>query len=92
MAQLKIHLEVCEEQNNYFQKHVAQYCKKHLLKQAGLAKEEGREEAAEKILAVIKCKQDQLFWRCLNYVCRKSGGAAQLPCKWKDQMTQFMSM
>jgi hypothetical protein len=31
LAQLKIHLEVCEEQNNYFQKHGQQYCKKHLL-------------------------------------------------------------
>ena len=34
------------------------YCKKNLLKQAGLAKEEGREEAAATILAIIKCKQD----------------------------------
>jgi hypothetical protein len=48
MAQLKIHLEICEEWNNYFQKYGAQYHNKHLLKRAGLAKEEGREEVAAK--------------------------------------------
>jgi hypothetical protein len=58
MAQLKKYLENCEERNNYFQKHVAQYPKKHLLKWAGLEKEEGREEVAAKNLAIIKCKQD----------------------------------
>ncbi len=57
MAQLKIHLEVCEEQNNYFQKIKSLYCKKHLLKRAGLAKEEGREEVVAQILAIIKHKQ-----------------------------------
>jgi hypothetical protein len=56
MAQLQIHLEVCEEPNNYFQKHWAQNCKKHLLKRGGLAKKEGREEAVAKILAIIKHK------------------------------------
>jgi hypothetical protein len=53
IVQLNILLEVCEERNNYFQKHGAQNCKKHLLKQAGLVKQEGREEAAAKILAII---------------------------------------
>ena len=57
MAQLKIHLEVCEEQNNYFQKIKSLYRKKHLLKRAGLAKEEGREEVVAQILAIIKHKQ-----------------------------------
>jgi hypothetical protein len=52
MAQLKIHLEVCEERNSYFQKHGARYHKKHLLKW------EGREGAAAKILAIIKREQD----------------------------------
>ncbi len=74
MAQLKIHLEVCEEWNNYFWKNGARYCKKHLLKQAGLAKEEGREEAAKQILDIIKCKHDQSFWHCLSYVFRKTKG------------------
>jgi hypothetical protein len=35
---------------------------KHLLKRAGIGKEEGREEAMAQILAIIKCKEDQLFW------------------------------
>jgi hypothetical protein len=53
LAQLKIHLKVCEERNNYFWKHGRRYRKHHLLKRAGLAKEEGREEAAVQILAII---------------------------------------
>jgi hypothetical protein len=55
-------LEVCKERNDYFPKHSKQYCKKHLLKRAGIAKEEGREEAAVQILAIIKCEQDRSFW------------------------------
>ncbi len=61
LAQLKIHLEVCEEHNDYFQKHGKQYCKKHLLKRAGIAKEEGREETVAQILAIIKREQDRSF-------------------------------
>jgi hypothetical protein len=76
MAQLKIHLEVSKERNNYFQKNGAQYCKKHLLKRAGLAKEEGREEVAKQILDIIKCKHDQSFWWRLNYVCGKTKGGS----------------
>jgi hypothetical protein len=76
MAQLKIHLEVCKEQNDYFRKNGARYCKKHLLKRAGLAKEEGREEAAKQILDIIKCKQEQSFWHRLNYVGEKIKGGS----------------
>ena len=54
LAQLRIHLEVCEERNDYFRQHGARYRKKHLLDRAGKAREEGREEAAVKILAIIK--------------------------------------
>jgi hypothetical protein len=37
IAQLKIHLEVCEERNDYFRKHGKRYRKKHLLKRAEIA-------------------------------------------------------
>jgi hypothetical protein len=76
MALLKIHLEVCKERNDYFWKNGAQYRKKHLLKRAGLAKEEGREEAAKQILDIIKREHDQSFWRHLNYVCGKTKGGS----------------
>ncbi len=72
LAQLRIHLEVCEEQNDYFRQHGARYRKKHLLARAETAKEEGREEAAVKILAIIKREQDRSFWRRLNYTCGKA--------------------
>jgi hypothetical protein len=36
---------------------------KHLLKRARIAKEEGREEAAAQILAIIKHEQERSFWR-----------------------------
>ena len=72
LAQLKIHLEVCEERKNYFQKHSKRKRKQHLLKRAGLAKEEGREEAAAQILAIIKQEQNRSFWRRLNCTCGKA--------------------
>jgi hypothetical protein len=72
LTQLRIHLEVCEERNDYFRQHGARYRKKHLLDRAGKAREEGREEAAVKILAIIKREQDQSFWRRLNYTCGKA--------------------
>ncbi len=72
LAQLKILLEVCAERNNYFQQNSKQYCKKHLLQWAGIVKDKGREEVAAQILAIIKCKQDGLFWQQLNYTCRKT--------------------
>ena len=72
LAQLRIHLEVCEERNDYFRKHGARYRKKHLLARAGKANEEGREEAAVKILAIIKREQDRSFWQRLNYTCGKA--------------------
>jgi len=51
---------------------IYRYRKKHLLARAGTAKEEGREEAAVKILAIIKREQDRSFWRRLNYTCGKA--------------------
>jgi hypothetical protein len=41
-------------------------CSPYLLKQAGLAKEEGREEAVKQILDIIKYEHDQFFWCCLK--------------------------
>ena len=72
MAQLMINLEVCKERNDYFRTHGARYRKKHLLTRAGIAREEGREEAAAQILAIIKREQDRSFWRRMNYTCGKT--------------------
>ncbi len=71
IAQLKIHLEVCEERNDYFRKHGKRYRKKHLLKRAEIAQAEGKEEAVGQILAIIKREQDSAFWQRLNYTCGK---------------------
>jgi hypothetical protein len=54
MAELKTRLEVCAERNNYFRKNGHRYRKKFLLRQAETAREDGREEAAAKIMAIIK--------------------------------------
>ena len=58
MAELKIRIEVCEERNNYFRKNGRRYQKKFLLERVEAAREHGREEAAAKILAIIKREQD----------------------------------
>jgi hypothetical protein len=74
MAELKTRLEVCEEGNNYFRKNGARYRKKHLLKRVEVAREDGRDKAANKILAIIKREQDRSFWRRINYTCEKVKG------------------
>ncbi len=50
--------------------------KKHLLKQAEIARQEGRDEAATKILAIIQREHDKSFWRMINYTCGKVMGGS----------------
>ena len=76
VAELKTRLTICEEKNNYFREHGHRYRKKHLLRRAEIAQEEGRDEAAKKILAIIKREQDRAFWRKINYTCGKVKGGS----------------
>ena len=91
MAELKTQLEVCEERNNHFRKYGAWCQKKHLLKQAKIAREDGWEEAAQKILAIIQRKRDKSFWRRINYTCGKvkrgSPTSIQVPRTRQDDQT-----
>ncbi len=41
-----------------------------------MAREEGKEDVAAKILEIIKKEQDQAFWRRLNYTCGKVKGGS----------------
>ena len=88
MAELKTRLEICSERNNYFRENGPRYRKKHLLKRAELAREEGRDEAAKKILAIIQREQDKTFWRKINYTCGKVRGGSptsvQVPREGND--------
>jgi hypothetical protein len=68
--------------------------KNHLLKQVKLAREEGRNKAATKILAIIQQEHDKSFWRKINYIRRKVKGASptivQVPQNGKDdQVDEF---
>ena len=74
MAELKTRLEVCEERKNYFRKNGARYEKKHLLNRVEVAREDGRDEAANKILVIIKREQDRSYWRRIIYTCGKIKG------------------
>jgi len=76
MAELKARLEVCDERNNYFREHGPQYQKKHLLKRVEIARQEGWDEVAKKILAIIQREQDKSFWRKINYTCGKVKGGS----------------
>ena len=62
--------------NNYFREHGPQYRKKHLLKRVEVARQEGRDEAATKILAIIQREHDKSFWRKNNYTCGKVKGGS----------------
>ena len=70
MAELKTRIDVCVECNNYFREHGPRYQKKHLLKRVEIARQEGRDEAATKILAIIQREHAKSFWRKINYTCR----------------------
>ncbi len=61
MAELKTRIEVYKERNNYFRKNGHRYRKKFLLQRTDAAREDGREEVAAKIMAIIKQEQDQAF-------------------------------
>ncbi len=76
MAELKTRLEICKERNNYFRENGPRYRKKHLLKRAEIAREEGRDEAAKKILSIIQREHDKSFWRKINYTCGKVRGGS----------------
>jgi hypothetical protein len=47
-----------------------------LLKQVKVAREEGRDEAATKIFAIIQQEHDKSFWRKINYTRRKVKGGS----------------
>jgi hypothetical protein len=91
MAELKTWLEVCEERNNHFRKHGAWYRKKHLLKRAKIAREDGREEAAQKNMAISQREREKSFWRRINYTCGKVKGGSptsvQVPRNGQDDQT-----
>ncbi len=74
--ELKIHLEMCDERNNYFRKNGSRYRKKHLLQRVEVARREEPHEAAKMILTIIKQEQDRDFWRRLNYTGRKTKGGS----------------
>ena len=76
MAELKTRMDVCVERINYFREHGPRYRKKHLLKQFEIARQEGRDEAATKILAIIQREHDKSFWRKINYTCGKVKGGS----------------
>ncbi len=91
MAELKTRLKVCKERNNYFRKNGPRYCKMFLLQRAELAREDGQEEAAAKIMAIIKREQERSFWRNINNTCRKTKGGSptsvQIPRGGQDNQT-----
>jgi uncharacterized protein (UPF0332 family) len=62
----------------YFRKNGAWYQKKNLLKRVEVAREDGRGEAANKILAIIKREQERSFWRRINYTCGKVKGKSPI--------------
>jgi hypothetical protein len=76
MAELKTWLEECKEHNNYFRKNGPRYRKKFLLQRAKLAREDGQDKAAAKIMVIITRKQDRSFRRNINYKCGKTKGGS----------------
>jgi hypothetical protein len=66
-----------------------------LLKQVEVAREEGRDEAAAKILAIIQQEYNKSFWRKIYYTCGKAKGGSptivQVPRNGKDDQVDKFS-
>ena len=91
MAELKARLEVCDERNNYFREHGPQYQKKHLSKRVEIARQEGWDKVAKKILAIIQREQDKSFWRKINYTCGKVKGGSPTSVQVPGNGVKIMS-
>jgi hypothetical protein len=68
---IKLHLTICKERCNYFQKHGQRHRQQHLTNCLEAAQDREDDAAERKILAIIKCKKDRAFWRWLNYTLGK---------------------
>ncbi|KAL7530123.1 hypothetical protein ACHAXR_007411 [Thalassiosira sp. AJA248-18] len=71
LQQIAESLEYCQSQCEYFKKYGAKYRVRHLNKRVEAARLREDEDAALKILAIIKRERERAFWRRLNFVTGK---------------------
>ena len=68
---IKLHLTICKERCNYFQKHGQCHRQQHLTDCLEAAQDREDAAAERKILAIIKREKDRASWHRLNYVLGK---------------------
>jgi hypothetical protein len=68
---IKLHLTICKERCDYFQKHGQCHRQQHLTDCLEAAQDREDDAAERKILAIIKREKDRASWHRLNYVLGK---------------------
>ncbi len=71
LQEIAVRLKGCKRECLFYQEHGKRYRQRHLEKRKQATLEEENEEAFNKICAIIQRKQQQDFWRKLNYVTGK---------------------
>ncbi len=71
LQEIAVRLKECKRECLFYHKHGKRYRWRHLEKRKQAVLEEENEEAFNKICAIIRCKQQQDFWRKLNYFTGK---------------------
>jgi hypothetical protein len=71
LQEIALRLKECKRECLFYHEHGKRYQRRHLEKRKQAALEEENKEAFNKICAIIRRKQQQDFWRKLNYVTGK---------------------
>ena len=68
---IKLHMSICKEKCDYFQKHKQRHRQQHLTNCLEAAQEREDNATECNILAIIKREKDKAFWHRLNYALGK---------------------
>ncbi len=80
LQEIAVRLEECKRECLFYHEHGKRYQRRHLEKRKQAALEEENKEAFNKIGAIIRRKQQQDFWKKLNYITGKKS-----ECKAQQQ-------
>ena len=80
LQEIAVRLKECKRECLFYHEHGKRYQQRHLEKRKQAALEEENKEAFNKIGAIIRRKQQQDFWKKLNYITGKKS-----ECKAQQQ-------
>ena len=88
MREIKVKLEVCEQQLAHFRKHGHRYRKQHLIQRAAVARRAGKQDVAQQILQIIDREKQHSGGAFGRHVVRRREGAPHR-FKWRAHWIQL---